>query len=123
MNASDLRIGNYVSPRYSSGGIFKIESLNWIDVTLHGWKNEKYNNLEGVDLSEIWLSKLGFTYNSDKSYSISSSGAGEVKVKPDGEQFEIYFDDHYLFTRLLSVHSLQNLVYELIFKELTLKEN
>lgn len=133
MQATDLRIGNYVQSFTSTGdyvtvlGISKKDSGS--DGLLYYMEHEKGHTLisdsegdelvSGIPITEEWLVKLGFEYI--KQYGVYSKNGISFGYRTDAEGLFLtdFFDD-WKIVPIYYVHQLQNLYFALTGNELTI---
>ena len=118
MEASELRIGNYVNDRFDSQVIVCDITHTGINLN-YGYSTISINELKPIPLTEEWLLRFGFVkirgLHLCKGYSLNSG------------EYLVYIDDRgvYLKTNknifIKYVHQLQNLYFALTGEELTLK--
>ena len=132
MKVNDLRIGNLLLFENETQEVSSIHSDNTIrlkktkDDKCHGCYNVDTVTIEPIPITEEWLLKFGFYYqSSDKNYVVKSKQENNNSIKKiDGDW--CYNNDYsdascYFVRELRYVHELQNLYYALNDEELTIK--
>ena len=125
LSATELRIGNLVTDKWSVGKYpFKIVSIG--KTICHYFGNQefsaKYEDLEPIPLTEEWLLKFGFEKLTDKSRGFNSNSYTYTK----GISFIVHLNDKLLSVNFWQgnekkyVHELQNLFFALTGEELTI---
>ena len=116
MNPKEFRIGNLVE---YDNRVFRIdsiaESFPTLDTPEFGIGVVDWNNIKPIPLTEEWLIRFGFVKNGDlsKYWALNNVDVWELNGG--------YAND--LDKTIESVHSLQNLYFCLIGKELILNES
>lgn len=141
IDPNELRIGNWY--RLEGGKDYVLSLDNWMDI-LESYRNYEYlkgTNIEwmsGVPITNEWLERLGFKYNTVKgiaSFDDDSDPDGtthywEIRHRSEGyistitcvrwgDTGDIFFSNHNLRVNIHSVHQLQNLYFSLTGQELT----
>lgn len=144
MEASDLRLGNYVYfecdrlHMTTRGKVLSVRTdlTKFIDgdkkgeyiyevILLDQWgdiREESFIDIEPIDLDEEWLLKFGFEY--DNGFYVSPCHEFHTGIKTpfviwNGDWNEV--DKHYPIRKIHYVHQIQNLYFALTGKELELK--
>lgn len=119
MKVHELRIGNMVVQKVLPKTMIKISSLSfngWVKSTEDKPLLYKVNEIEGIPIDKEYLLRLGFrivetmAYKKDKLYLYKSDNNDWIYLHP------------FHPTKIKYVHQLQNLYFELIGRELTLKQ-
>ena len=126
MKINELRIGNYVSTICGNVGRISFIAPNYVYVTITSEITKGEDEISGIPLTEEWLLKFGFYYqSSDKNYVVKSKQENNNSIKKiDGDW--CYNNDYsdascYFVRELRYIHELQNLYYALNEEELTIK--
>jgi len=113
MEATELRIGNYVN---WFGNMVKVLALDSTDNIILTDKCERgVCDFEPISLNEEWLLKFGFEKRDDVNFDINNKGFC-IGIK------NLKFSHHYFKAEIKHVHQLQNLYYALTQTELTIKQ-
>ena len=122
MKANDVRLKNLV--KYQ-GKVYEIAAITeespYLNTTEFGDGIVEWSDLQGVELTEEWLLKFGFT----KSFAVTNFAiqieAGVLDLTPSEiVGYHVYIDDNWICT-IESVHELQNLYMAICGKELKIK--
>jgi len=131
MKINELRIGNLVSHGTLHTGIGRngrdyytikelTENIIFFEESIVG---EYYKDVQPILLTKEWLIKFGFKYDTIN-YFYSNS---ELMLAPNKDGgFDVWYHTlsyGKLYLKLMYVHKLQNLYFELEEKELTLGDN
>lgn len=115
IKANELRIGNYIESVINIGGseVEKFRFDNNIFIVkkeFFALDNDKY--FRGILLSKEWLSKFGVVIE------ILYDEFGSEIVNIISKYFHVFFSG----TKILYVHQLQNIVFALTDRELTIQK-
>jgi len=129
MTPNELRIGNYVE---FEGKLYQLASIN-SDNTIRLKSDDKthknysygsigcyaFRELNPIQLTEEWLLKFGFDYDSD--IALYSKSGYDVCINDDNS-ISYYLGEYgSWYKNITHVHQLQNLYFALTNEELTLK--
>jgi hypothetical protein len=118
IQANELRIGNYYN-WYAEGKYYTYQ------VSENDFDKGLFVNFYPIPIDEKWLTDFGFV---TKYYRDDNIKLPFYKLKIDDYSFELdyefaYSRDDGSYLRLKNIHSLQNLYWCLVGKELELKQN
>lgn len=132
IDVKELRIGNYVFPKNNSGKesvIGEVFAINDYLVSVKGNHNQyDYHLLEGISLTEKILMDAGFNYVSDyKCFSKEIGDKFAIGLKLEQNTVDLFYITEKAYNGILTipavykvlyVHQLQNLYFDLTGKEL-----
>ena len=138
MEAKNFRIGNILqSKEWGGKGIIEgiEQTQNGFDLKvkgfIHKWENGKYFDLQGIEISNEYLIKLGFIRNESKGVvGFDESNDDEITIYYDlgrltivqwGLDTPFYFSNHMLRVELKYIHELQNLFFAITGQELSIE--
>lgn len=119
MKANDVRLKNLV--KYQ-GEVYQIAAITeeypYLNTTEFGDGVVEWSNLQGVEITEEWLLKFGFT----KSFAVTNFAiqieAGVMDLMPSNIiGYYVYIEDNWICT-IEYVHELQNLYFIITGQEL-----
>jgi hypothetical protein len=121
MKASELRIGNYISPL--GVGIDRVLFIDARDNTIEceNFSERPIEDFNPIPLNEEWLVKFGFKKIGGKESYLWVLNGFELSEISSGFFIEFGSDNKKTFFPLY-IHQLQNLIYALSGEELTIKE-
>jgi hypothetical protein len=114
MEASELRLGNFVKTDNSTNNLIDIETVDYFVLKEIIEDSDFYSP---IPLTEEWFLMLGFEAQSLDWFTYNGFGVCIYKKK-----LKISFKEQILLLNIYHVHQLQNLFYCLVGKELVLKE-
>ncbi len=117
LKIKDLRIGNYVSGMFE---IEKIEGIYLSFVNTDGRNHAPLQQIKPIPITEEWLLKLGFEYNSF-SLLYSNRKQSEYDIQIIDDTFVIHKYGEEIVT-LKYIHELQNLFFALTKNELKINK-
>jgi len=128
MKTTELRIGNWIYKRSSTGVKNAIQMNSFYGLCNVRTNSEKF---EPIQLDEEWLRKFGFDDSEYKDgyIGIDVNNSNFVLSKPKKYEFmknylwEYKADMWQKYVELQYVHQLQNLFFVLTGKELTIKDD
>lgn len=119
MEAKELRIGNFVD---WNGEVGVVSQLLEKDVFFKCGETDLYDALKPIPLSREWLLKFEFCIVDINGTIKATLGNFRYNVQTAVDYNGFFFcDGENVLTNLLYVHELQNLIFVLIKKELTIK--
>lgn len=135
IDVKELRIGNYVFPKNDSGKesvIGEVFAINNNVVSVKGNHNPyDYHLLEGIPLTDKILHDAGFNYVDDyECYSKEIGDKFAIGIKLEKSVVDLFYITNMAVNgiltlptsyKILFVHQLQNIYFDLTGKELTVK--
>lgn len=122
MNATEVRLGNWINKKYKDYGT---DQFYWSNAQVISNDIEGItvypDNYKAIPLTEEWLVKMGFDGNPNNGYVKNFIELGYI-VQDEYFEFE-YFRQGIssLIVQVKYVHQLQNLYFALTGQELTIK--
>lgn len=120
MEAKELRIGNFVD---WNGEVGIVSQLLEKDVFFKCGETDLYDSVKPILLSREWLLKFGFCIVDINGTIEATLPSFRYNIQTVVDYNGFFFcDEENVLTNLLYVHELQNLIFALSKKELTIKK-